>query len=268
VTWFAPSKEKKVRSVIRDLVAGAFKRAGFELIPTWRLEKLELANHLRELFARLEINCVLDIGANSGQYHDFLRGHLGYGGRIVSFEPVAELAHILKERADKETNWDVCRFALGSCDETRTINVAKATQFSSFLQPDFSKIDDYLELNQIEHQETVTVRTLDSVMDEIGPRIGNEHIYMKIDTQGFDLEVVRGAMRTLEKVLAMQTEVSVLKIYDGMPDFLTAIRVLTEKGFDITAMFPISRDKMLRVVEFDCVLLNRTRARALGDRQP
>jgi FkbM family methyltransferase len=245
-----------VRSVIKDLVAGAFRRAGFELIPSWRLEKLELANHLRELFARLEIDCVLDVGANAGQYHDFLRGHVGYAGRIISFEPVAELALALKERADKESNWDVCDFALGSCDEVRTINVTKRNQFSSFLQPDFSTIDDYLELNQIEHKETVPVRRLDSVMDEIGCHAGDGHIYLKIDTQGFDLEVVKGAPRTLEKILAMQTEVSVLKIYDGMPDFLTAIRVLSEKGFDITAMFPVTRDRMLRVVEFDCVLLN------------
>jgi FkbM family methyltransferase len=254
-----------VRSAVKDLVAGAFRRAGFELIPSWRLEKLELANHLSELFARLEINCVLDVGANSGQYHDFLRSHVGYRGRIVSFEPVAELARVLRERAEKQTNWDVCGFALGSCNETRTINVTKATQLSSFLQPDFSKIDDYRELNQIEHQEAVTVRTLDSVMDEIGCRAEDEHIYLKIDTQGFDLEVVKGAMRTLGKILAMQTEVSVLKIYDGMPDFLTAIRVLAEKGFDITAMFPVSRDRMLRVVEFDCVLLNSARVRAVCD---
>jgi FkbM family methyltransferase len=254
-----------VRSVIKDLIAGAIRRAGFELIPTWRLEKLELANHLRNLFARVEINCVLDVGANAGQFHDFLRGHVGYGGRIISFEPVAELALALKDRADKESNWDICRFALGSCDEARTINVTKRDQFSSFLQPDFSTIDDYLEFNQIEHQETVTVRTLDSVMDEIGCRAEDEHIYLKIDTQGFDLEVVKGAMRTLGKILAMQTEVSVLKIYDGMPDFLTAIRVLAEKGFDITAMFPVSRDRMLRVVEFDCVLLNSARVRAVCD---
>jgi len=254
-----------VRSVIKELVSGAFRRAGFEIIPIWRLETLELANHLRELFARLEINCVLDVGANTGQYHDFLRNHVGYEGRIVSFEPVAELAHVLNARADKESKWDVCRFALGSCDETRTINVTKTTQFSSFLQPDFSTVDDYLDLNQIEHQETVTIRKLDSVMDEIGIRLENDQIYMKIDTQGFDLEVVKGASRTLGRILAMQTEVSVLKIYEGMPDFLTAIRVLCEKGFDITAMFPVCRDRMLRVVEFDCVMLNSAHARALWD---
>jgi FkbM family methyltransferase len=193
---------------------------------------------------------------------------VGYRGRIVSFEPVAELALALKERAGKESNWDLCRFALGSRDETRTINVTKRNQFSSFLQPDFSRIDDYRELNQIERQETVLVHTLDSVMDEIGCRAQDEHIYLKIDTQGFDLEVVKGAKHTLRRVLAMQTEMSVLKIYDGMPDFLTAIQVLSEKGFDITAIFPVARDRMLRIVEFDCVMINGAQARALGDTQP
>jgi hypothetical protein len=94
----------KVRSAINEFVSGAVRRAGFELIPTWRLEQFELANHLRELFARLKINCVLDVGANAGQYHDFPRDHVGYGGRIVSFEPVAELALALKERVGKEPN--------------------------------------------------------------------------------------------------------------------------------------------------------------------
>jgi hypothetical protein len=148
-----------VRSVIKDLIAGAFRRAGFELIPSWRLEKFEFADHLRDLLARLEINCVLDVGANAGQYHDFLRSHVGYRGRIVSFEPVAELALALKERAGKESNWDVCGFASGSSNETRTINVTKANQFSSFLQADFSTIDDYRELNWIGYRETASCPT-------------------------------------------------------------------------------------------------------------
>ena len=52
-----------------------------------------LGTHLAMLFARLKINCVLDVGAHVGQYGRFLR-NIGYSGHIVSFEDDQDLADI------------------------------------------------------------------------------------------------------------------------------------------------------------------------------
>jgi hypothetical protein len=103
----------------------------------------------------------------------------------------------------------------------------------------------------------VAVRTLDGVLPALQDRIGFKRPYLKIDTQGFDIEVLRGAADSLPAMRALQTEASVRRIYKGMPGFTEIIHYLDERGFDITGLYPISRDKSLRLVEFDCVMINR-----------
>ena len=51
-------------------------------------------------------------------------------------------------------------------------------------------------------------------------------------------------------------------IYKGMPQYMDIIRYLEERGFDITGLYPVSRDSALRLVEFDCVMINRVVAGA------
>jgi hypothetical protein len=70
--------------------------------------------------------------------------------------------------------------------------------------------------------------------------------------------VLRGATTSLPTVKALQTEASVLGIYKGMPRYMDTIRYLDERGFDLTGLYPVSRDHALRLVEFDCVMINRS----------
>jgi hypothetical protein len=93
-------------------------------------------------------------------------------------------------------------------------------------------------------------------------RHGFQRPYLKLDTQGHDLEVIRGAGDTLSStILALQTEASVIGIYQGMPGYIQAIQVLNERGFEITTLQPVARDRLLRVVEFDCVMRNMALAK-------
>ena len=108
-------------------------------------------------------------------------------------------------------------------------------------------------------RETVRVRRFDGLADEIEALRTARAVYLKCDTQGFDLQVMAGAKNVLPRVGAMQSELSVLGIYQGMPDFLETLRQMRDLGFDMTGVFPVSRDGALRVVEFDCVAVNRSR---------
>jgi hypothetical protein len=65
-------------------------------VPASRITPREIAGHLKSLFKILETTCVFDVGANTGQYGDFLRAQVGYQGLIVSFEPVSKAANILQ----------------------------------------------------------------------------------------------------------------------------------------------------------------------------
>ncbi|MGH7384245.1 MAG: FkbM family methyltransferase [Candidatus Rokuibacteriota bacterium] len=240
--------------VLTSLLRRAVRAAGYKIIP--RRDNHAFASHLRVLFARMGIDCVLDVGANLGQYRQFLRKEVGYTGHIASFEPQAACLRELETRARRDPLWTIYGFALGSEGGQQSLNVMRESAFTSFLPPDSSVVPKFMHLNTIAHVETVVVKRLDDVIDEIRATSGGRSMYLKLDTQGYDLEVIKGASAALASVAALQTEISVQPIYDRMPDWLTSLRILKEHGLDVTGLFPVSQDPQLRVIEFDCVAVN------------
>lgn len=246
-------------NVLKRGARNLVRRLGYEVVPTAFLEHHAFARHLDTLFRELRIDCVLDVGANRGQYRDFLRDRVGFDGWIISFEPVPGAVALLRDRAATDPRWLIQGYALGSEEGRQPINVMKPDFLSSFRTPDYSKVRLYTERDVFDHVESVDVRTLDSVVGEL--RVGRpwNNPYLKLDTQGFDLEVIRGAASTLPAIRALQTEISVRPLYEKAPSYREMLDALTERGFDITAMFPVGRDERLRVIEFDCVMVNTGR---------
>ena len=247
---------ESARKKVAGLVTRAARAAGCELIPSWRLSSFPLARHLHELLSRLAVDCVIDVGANRGQFHDFLRTEVGYQGYVASFEPQASCLQQLRARAPADKHWGIYGFALGNENSQRQINVMRSNAFTSFLLPDASAVPALAERNTVSHVEMVQVRRVDDVIDDLRRVTDCRRIYLKLDTQGYDLEVIEGAKTTLASVAALQTEVSVLPIYHRMPDWQTAVRTLKRYHFDVTGFFPVTQDPYLRVVEFDCVAVN------------
>jgi FkbM family methyltransferase len=243
--------------IVKDSVLKVSRSFGYDIVPLREMKERDFALHLRELLARLNIDCVLDVGANVGQYHDFLRDKVLYEGPIVSFEPVGRHVELLRERARADSDWHIEGYALGAQEGSLPINVMASDQFSSFLQPDNSRTHDYDGLNVATHVETVTVHTLDVVLPMLRERLNFDRPYLKLDTQGFDMEVLQGSRDSLPEVRALQTEASVIGIYKGMPGYMETIRYLDQQGFDVTGFYPVSRDHALRLIEFDCVMMNR-----------
>ena len=237
---------------------GARKLAAW-LTPPWLAKRRELRDHLRELFAAYGIDCVLDVGANRGQYSRFLRYEVGFRGLVISFEPIRELAQRLAERARYERRWIVKPFALGARRQTARLNVMVRSGFSSMLEPDASHTDAFAEKNVVARIDSIEVRTLDEIFDELVRTGGFSRPYLKLDTQGYDLEVLRGAARTLPHVFALQSELSFIPIYRGMPDWREAVQAVTSAGFEVSGFFTVTRDRALRLIEADCVFVKPAR---------
>ena len=239
----------RLRQVAKRVLLALARSRGYT-----SFDNFVLTEHLRGQFARLSIGCVLDVGANRGQYRDLLRGKVGYRGRIVSFEPIAMVAAGLRERAAAEDpEWEVHDLALGAANEERKLNVMRADDFSSFLSPTGAAVNDgFARSNVVESVEPVIVRRLDDLVAR-GLCVGPGGVWLKLDTQGWDLEVMRGAAKTLDTVSGLQIELSVLPIYEAMPDYLTALAELRRLGFGIVALVPVTRDALGHVIEFDCV---------------
>ena len=234
---------------------------GYDLIKTKK--NILLHRHLHNLFALLDIDCVLDVGANYGQYGTMLRD-AGYRGRIVSFEPVSASYQRLQQAAAKDGSWDTYNFALGSTEREQEIHVTAASDFASFLPPsEFSK-NTFGEVVAIAKTERVQIKRLDDVFATVTKKQKQARIHLKMDTQGYDLDVFKGAQNSLPNIISLQSELSVLPVYESMPDYIESLTTYRNAGFEVTGMFPVSHDgATLMVIEFDCVLRRKDQPKTM-----
>ncbi len=210
--------------------------------------------HLAWLLRRLEVNVVLDVGANVGQFGRRLR-RLGYRGRIVSFEPVPDTVRRLRRAAAGDPEWHVHACALGDADRSEEINVVRGSTMSSLL-PSSSFGRQWRSKLGESHTEAITVRRLDGLFDEAVAGVEAPRVFLKMDTQGYDVPTFRGAGEALATVVGLQSEVPFLPIYDGMPGFPDMLAMYEAAGFATSGIFPIThQDSTLRAIEFDLMMV-------------
>lgn len=251
------------RQLVRGLEA-FLRRFGIAVIPEWRLGHVGQETYLRSLFARLSVDCVIDVGANVGQYRDFLRERVGYRGWIVSFEPVVEHVEQMRARAGRDAKWRIVPGALGAAPGVARFNVMRSSVFSSFLAPDHAHTAAFVGQNEVSRVVEVEMRTLDDVLPPLLAEMGARAPYLKLDTQGYDIEVARGASRSLASVVALQTEASVTPIYAGMPGYRDSIDYFAARGFRLGGIFAVHPDAVLELLEFDCHMVKHVDADSRG----
>jgi FkbM family methyltransferase len=214
---------------------------------------------LGTLLDDLGVNVVLDVGANRGQFAQLLR-RIGYRGRIVSFEPVSTNFEHLREAAASDPHWLVEGFALGDLESTATINVAAGLGKLSSLLPSSAYGRERFEnlRGEVSTTETIQVRRLDTVFDRVVEDVGSPRVCLKLDTQGYDLLALAGAGERVKDVVVLQSEVSCIPIYDGMPHMTEQIEAYETAGFALAGMYPVTRDTgSMAVIEFDLLMVRR-----------
>lgn len=213
-----------------------------------------VSEHVAHIADSYDVNCVLDVGANKGQFAKELR-RSGYRGHIVSFEPVPDIFKRLERVAAGDPKWTVLPYALGREDGSVEMKVVFGTMSSALGPTDYGR-KRYKRFQNITTVD-VPLRRLDGLLDEIVPdEITHPRWYLKLDTQGFDIEVFAGLGDRTKEIVAMQSEMALLSIYDGMPRLPAALETYEEAGFEVSGMFPVTREKDTgRVLEFDCVLV-------------
>jgi FkbM family methyltransferase len=213
---------------------------------------------IAELLSALAVNCVIDVGANEGQFGRGLR-RAGYNGLILSFEPNAEALQILEAGKKTDENWKVFPYALGPEDGTKLFHFMIDSVFSSFLPPENKEAPQFTGFNDVSRSETISLRKLSSVLQEQRHNLPAElRIFLKMDTQGFDLEVMKGIDSFVSDVVALQSEISIVPIYRGMPHYLESLNVYESMNFVPSNFFLVNRQpSSLKAVEVDCVMVKR-----------
>lgn len=205
----------------------------------------------------LKLDLIFDVGANSGQYGTRLR-RLGYTGTIVSFEPLSAAHNILIANSDNDEKWIVhSKIALGSKRGKSRIQVSSNSVSSSLLS--MSQLHEDAEPDSLtESSEIVTIDTL----DHVGPQYikGHKCVGLKLDVQGFEMEVLRGASSIISKIGFIQLEMSLTELYQGQAMYYELDQHLRELGFELWGILPGFRDaRNGRLLQFDGLYLrNRT----------
>jgi FkbM family methyltransferase len=214
---------------------------GFTL-PNKLVQKYLEWRYLRDTLKYLGINCVLDVGANQGQFAKSLR-KLGFRGYILSFEPVKEDFSLLSKAFEHDKFWRGFNTALGNENSIKPFNIAtESTAMSSFLTP--KEKDWEIKVDQVE------IKKLDTLFT-----IPNPRVFLKMDTQGYDLEVVKGSKGCINRILGLLSELSVQPTYENMPSYLEALKFYEQIGFKLIHLSGDDRNpKTGEIIEYDCVM--------------
>lgn len=235
--------------ILIDKLNSLLKKKGAELVrfPTSELKKR------KAIFNHFEINKVLDIGANVGQYAKDIRD-LGYTGEIISFEPIESIFQILEKNVNKDKNWKCENFALGNTDGETEINIAgNNSASSSILEMLPSHIESAPQSKYI-GKEKINVKRLDSVFDNY--YVDNDNVYIKIDAQGFEKSILDGAEKSLKNITAIQIELSLVPLYQNAPIYTDMIEYLKTKGFELYGIEPGFSDQASgRLLQFDGIFV-------------
>ena len=210
-------------------IRNMFRRSGYD-VNRWGLMKL---------FKAYEINQVFDVGANVGNYATGLRA-TGYAGEIFSFECVAAPFAELKAKASADKNWMAFNVGLGSEEATTCINVAGNSESSSLL----NMCDRHLEAapeSKYIGKETVNLVTLESLINK--HTRDASRLFVKIDTQGSEHQVLQGLGDQVSKVVGLQVELSLVQLYEGEVTLSPMLDYINGLGFTLMSVEPGYSDR-------------------------
>jgi FkbM family methyltransferase len=212
---------------IKNTIKSLINAAGFDL---HRYNPIENPLYiLQKSLKRYEVDLILDVGANTGQFAKGLR-KVGFQGQIVSFEPLSSAHYTLSESARWDRNWKVHRrCALGDHDGETEINIA-GNSFSSSVLPMMERHSSAAPGSAYVGSERAEIYMLDSVCKDYLAK--SRRAFLKIDTQGFEWQVLDGALEVLPQMQGVQCELSLVPLYEGQCLWMDVILRLEKEGFE------------------------------------
>lgn len=212
-----------------------------------------------QLVERHGAEAVIDIGANVGQYAQSLRA-AGLALPIVSVEPGSRAHAELSAAASDDPLWTVApRMALGETAGTATLNTNARSDMNS-LKPIAAETLEAFPKATPDAAEEVRVERLDAILDTlVDPSAAR--LFVKLDTQGFEAEVIRGAAGALDRIVAMQLELSLVPLYQGEATYLAILNELDRLGYALHFTTPGYFSRPLgRQLQFDGFFVRRDAA--------
>lgn len=158
-----------------------------------------------------DISGIIHAGAHYGEEYSTYKQH--NIENVIFFEPVTANFAILSKNLENEDYVCLVNKALGSKNHKSRINIDLQNngQSSSILTPEIH-LQQYPHIKFTSDQE-IDVITLDSFVEEY--KLSDQHNFLYMDVQGYELEVLKGAKDTLKNIKYVMTEVNRAEVYKG-----------------------------------------------------
>ena len=180
------------------------------------------------------VSNVIDVGANVGQFGLDIRRH-GFKGQIVSYEPVNETFELLTQTTRRHQPWKAIQLGLGAAESERTINISGNDGLSSsLLEMGSLHLENFPDSATVSRQN-ISISTIDNQLVVLGLR--PQEIMLKLDVQGFEAEVLKGASQSISKIPLCYLEVSITPLYEGEVLLLPILIELSKYGHEVIDVF-------------------------------
>lgn len=180
---------------------------------------------------------ILDIGASNFKLDDRWQ-FIGQEVEIILFEPDPRSFAALARQGIQAYN---C--ALGSKEQLCKLNLTRKPACSSFLTPNMNYLSKFPDKERWEIIKKIDIET--KPLDYFNLNVD----FIKLDTQGTELDILNGATSTLQKVLGLEIEVSFIEIYNNQPlfgDICNFLHLFGFEFFDFITEYRYGRNELNR----------------------
>lgn len=184
-----------------------------------------------------------------------LRKEVGYKGRIISFEPISYLCDELRTRSKDDPYWSIREVALSDSSGEATFNIMESDRFSSLSAPSHDEVTLFSKMNSVKKQVKVRTETLLDLYPKLQNEFGFKSPFLKMDTQGFDVNVVLGAGENMRNFVGLQSELAIKRLYEKSTGYQEAINAYEKTGFSLSALVPNNSGHFPMLVEIDCIMI-------------
>lgn len=189
---------------------------------------------------------IVDVGASRGQFAAFARGRFPRAA-ILCFEPLSEQREVLSRALGDGERVRVLDYALSDSSGERTFHVARSPTASSLL-PITERQAATFEATDEVRQERVPTERLDAVLTSAeihGPAL------LKIDVQGAELDVLRGADRVVDSFDEIFVECTFVELYEGQALADDVVAYLRERDFRLVGLWSMWHDDQGACIQAD-----------------
>jgi FkbM family methyltransferase len=179
----------------------------------------------------LQKGIILDVGGGQATTAEIFSRYFP-NQKVYIFEPIKHNIEAIEKASSRTLNWNIIHKAVGNQVGTTFINIAQRVTASSLLDMN-ANAEGYGDILQLQNREAIELTTLDH---EIRP--DTPVLILKMDVQGFELEVLRGGIETLKRTQIVIVEINNHDGYKNAPTYYEIDEFLRQQGFVLQDLLP------------------------------